>query len=248
MCCTAAPGLWDALRGTGHRRELDELLDQPHPDPHALAQNLWHLRLLNRWLGWTAAVAHDLNRLMERCGLREATVLDIATGSADIPHYLVRTAARQGRRITAIASDISGTVLAQARSLVAGDGVALVQHTGTALPFRDATVDFVLCNLAAHHFGPEALRCVLAEMWRVARYGVLVSDLSRSRGNYLAARLMALVLHNPLTAHDGPVSVLRAYTPDELRALADAAGLERPRVHGRFPARMTLIAEKGGWA
>jgi ubiquinone/menaquinone biosynthesis C-methylase UbiE len=237
--------LWDALRGAGRRRELHELLDRPDVDPGVLAGNLGDLRLMNRWLGWAAAVRRDLDVLMARRALRSATVLDIATGSADIPRHIVVAASRRQRRVTAIASDVSAAVLAQARAADPAARVALVQHDGAALPFRDAAVDFVLCNLAAHHFAPETLARVLAEMWRVARCGVLVSDLTRGRWSYLGARLVALLLHNPLTAHDGPVSVLRAYTPEELRSLARGAGLERVRVRRRFPARMTLTAEKG---
>lgn len=244
----AAPGLLDALRGAARRRDLGELLDLPLHDPHDLAENLRHLRLMNRWFGWSAAVRRDLEALMDHRGLAAATLLDIATGTADIPRHLVRASARRGRRITAIASDVSPAVLAQARASGAAEGLALIRHDGTALPFRDGAVDFVTCNLAAHHFRPDDLRRALGEMWRVARHGVLVSDLTRGRGSYLGARLMALLLRNPLTAHDGPVSVLRAYTPDELRALARAAGLERVRVRRFFPARMTLIAEKGAAA
>jgi ubiquinone/menaquinone biosynthesis C-methylase UbiE len=252
---TPAPGLWDALRGAGGRRELDELLDLPCADPRELAGNLRHLRLLNRTLGWSAAVWRDLDALMRRSGLTTATVLDIATGSADIPRDLVRRAAVRGRHVTAIASDVSAQVLAQARehgtpavAPVRHDGsraIALVQHDGAMLPFRDGAVDIGLCCLAAHHFAPHTLTRVLAELWRVARHGVIVSDLTRGRIDYLLARLMALALRNRLTSHDGPVSVLRAYTPHELWGLARTAGLERVRVRTAFPARMTLVAEKG---
>jgi SAM-dependent methyltransferase len=237
----AAPGLWDALRGAGQRRELVELLDLPGNDPQSLHQNLAHLRLLNRWMGWSAAVDRDLVWLMRRHGLRSATVLDIATGSADIPRELARRAARRRQRLAIIATDVSKQVLVCGR----GAGLELVQHDGTSLPFRDASADYVLCNLAAHHFPPHALRDALAEMWRVARHAVLVSDLTRGRFNYVLARLMALVLRNPLTSHDGPVSVLRAYTPQELRTLGCEAGLRQMRVRTFFPARMGLIAEKG---
>jgi hypothetical protein len=56
---------------------------------------------------------------------------------------------------------------------------------------------------------------------------------------------MALVLRNRLTAHDGPVSVLRAYTRPELRALAGRAGLEHVLFH-KAPFRMTMTASKAG--
>ena len=243
---THTPGLWDALRGAGARRELEEILDRPDPDRRALAGNLRDLRLLNRVLGWSGAVWRDVESLMRRRNLTSATVLDVATGSADIPREIARRAVRQRLQVRLVASDVSAAVLAEARtSGAAASGVALVQHDGAALPFRDGTFDFGLCCLAAHHFPPTVLSCVFAELWRVTRHGVIVSDLTRGRAEYLAARLMALVLRNPLTSHDGPVSVLRAYTPAELHGIAVAAGLERVRVRRVVPSRMRLIAEKG---
>lgn len=241
----AAPGFWDAVRGAGARRDLLELLDHPAVDARALAGNLHDLRLLNRTLGWSALVWREVDALMRRHELAEATVLDVATGSADIPRAIVRRARGSGRAVRVIASDVSRPVLREARrTRHAADAVALVQHDGALLPFRDGAVDVALCCLAAHHFSPPTLMRVLTELWRVARRAVLMSDLRRSRDGYVLARLMALVLRNPLTAHDGPVSVLRAYTPAELCSLARSAGLERVRVRTSFPARMTLIAEK----
>jgi ubiquinone/menaquinone biosynthesis C-methylase UbiE len=128
---------------------------------------------------------------------------------------------------------------------VHGWPVQLLQHDARSIPLRDGSVDIVTCCLAAHHLDPPGVHALLTEMWRVARHAVLVSDLARGPLAYLGARLLALVLRNPLTAHDGPVSVLRAYTPAELRRLAVEAGLARVRVRTHPPARMTLIAEKG---
>jgi hypothetical protein len=44
--------------------------------------------------------------------------------------------------------------------------------------------------------------------------------------------------------HDGPVSVRAAYTPDELRALAQAAGLQGARVRRQAPWRMVLTWQR----
>jgi hypothetical protein len=81
-------------------------------------------------------------------------------------------------------------------------------------------------------------------MWRVARRGLVVSDLERGRLAYVAARTMALVLRNRLTSHDGPVSVLRAYTALELRRVARTAGLRGVTASRRFPFRVILVARK----
>jgi ubiquinone/menaquinone biosynthesis C-methylase UbiE len=172
-----------------------------------------------------------------------ATLLDIATGSGDVPRSLERRAARQGIHLTLIGSDVNTGVLDDARQQP-GPPIVLVRHDATALPFADDSVDVVSICLAAHHLDPPALAAALAEAWRVSRRAVIVSDLERGRMAYVAARAMALVLRNPLTSHDGPVSVLRAYTAHEIAAIARRAGLRQIRVRRHVPFRMMLVARK----
>ena len=45
---------------------------------------------------------------------------------------------------------------------------------------------------------------------------------------WLATRVLA---RNRMSRHDGPLSVLRAYTPQEVRALCARAGLAGVRIH-----------------
>ena len=100
----------------------------------------------------------------------------------------------------------------------------LARADGRELPWTDGAFEIVSCCLALHHFPPVEAARVLREMWRVASGGIVVTDLTRSYpayvGTWLATRTVA---SNVLTRHDGPLSVLRAYTPQEMRELAAAA-------------------------
>ena len=70
-------------------------------------------------------------------------------------------------------------------------------------------------------------------MHRVARVGFIVNDLRRSRTGHLAAWVAArLTTRNRLTRNDAPLSVLRAYTPDELAGLACEEEVESRLVIG----------------
>jgi len=79
-------------------------------------------------------------------------------------------------------------------------------------------------------------------MDRAARLGVVVNDLVRGRVAYAAVWLATrLLARSPMSRHDGPLSVLRAYTPAEVRGLVVAAGLDGVRVR-RHPFRLRLCA------
>ena len=115
------------------------------------------------------------------------------------------------------------------------------------LPYADGAFDFALCSTALHHFDArDQLLRVLGELNRVAGIGGIINDLRRSRPALIGANLLAATFWrtHPVTRHDGPLSVRRAFTPAELDDLARAAGLPGARVHAHVPFRVALVWEK----
>jgi ubiquinone/menaquinone biosynthesis C-methylase UbiE len=115
------------------------------------------------------------------------------------------------------------------------------------LPWSDGAFDVVSCCLALHHFtSVDAVRA-LREMWRVASSAIVVTDLTRSYAAYIGTWLATrTVASNVLTKHDGPLSVLRAYSPQEMGELAAAAGISPVTVQAYPLFRQVLIGWKDG--
>jgi ubiquinone/menaquinone biosynthesis C-methylase UbiE len=202
------------------RAEADELLDSGSLTPAEVAANLADLARLNRLPGGADASVAAIGRL----GVgRDATVLDVGTGEADLPIAF----AGRGWKTTAV--DTNPQVLAVARR--AAEPHALVDvraadaHT---LPFPDDAFDVAHCSLLIHHLAPAEAVVVLREMRRVARLGVVVNDLRRGLFPLAATAVSAVVLgRSRVTRIDGTRSARRAYTLDELDDLLAAAGLRR---------------------
>lgn len=230
------------------RRGDAELIDEPSLHIGELGGSLADVRGVNRLLGGTAAALAFLGDRSELRPGASATLLDVGTGSADIPLAMAGWAKRRGVDLRVTATDLNPEMLDVARSHVRGRGnLDLRVADALALPFADRSYDYVMCNMMLHHLDPpDALR-TLRELWRVASRAILVSDIRRGRPGYWGARLwFALTTRNPLTTHDGPLSVLRAYTVEELRALGVQAGLERVLVRPRPVNRLELRAEREG--
>jgi len=169
-------------------------------------------------------------------------ILDVATGGADIPVFMIEHLRSKGVAATCVAVDRSPRVLSIANeSLALRPDVQLVAADATDLPFADGSFDLATIVLALHHFDGEAAVTVLRELARVAR-SVIVNDLRRSRIAWAFARVVfPLFTNNPFTLVDGPTSVLRAYTPQEARELARAAGWTSIAVR-KYPGyRMALV-------
>jgi ubiquinone/menaquinone biosynthesis C-methylase UbiE len=132
-------------------------------------------------------------------------------------------------------------MLALARRTAGGDpALSFVRADGGALPFADGAFDVVICTLALHHFDPGDALALLRELRRVARVTPVVCDLRRSELAFVATWLWSRTSRNRLTRHDAPLSVRRAYTPDEALALARAAGWRVPQARREPFFRMTL--------
>ncbi|MBB4634150.1 methyltransferase domain-containing protein [Longimicrobium terrae] len=221
-----------------------ERMDEPGQDAAELARSLADLRGVNRWLGGTRVVLHHLRALVDAEPPRRWRILDVATGSADIPLAIARWARARGTRVEIVATDLHPTTLAVARERVAGiPDVRAEAADALALPYKDGAFDVVICSTALHHFDdPADVAAVLREMGRVGRVGGIVNDLRRSRPALLGANLLAATVWrtHPVTRHDGPLSVRRAFTPAELMDAARAAGLAGARVHTHAPFRVAL--------
>ncbi|MGH7507457.1 MAG: methyltransferase, partial [Longimicrobiales bacterium] len=90
-----------------------ELLDEPIHEPAVLAQSLDQLAAVNRWLGGTRAVLRPLMPLLRAAG--GGHVLDVGTGSADVPRAIIRTARRERLDVRVTACDLHAQTVALAR-------------------------------------------------------------------------------------------------------------------------------------
>ena len=223
------------------RADLSELLDGPLQADGDLAGNLRDLAQINRWTGGNFLYQRALGRLLRPWPDASFSLLDVGGGRGDGVARMVTWATRRRQECRGILLDRSTPIL----HLASGQrhiGVRVLQGDGCHLPLRDRSVDVAGCSLLLHHFSPEQAVVLLREMARVARIGVIIDDLLRSRVGYLGARLMgALLTTNRLTRHDGQLSVRRAYRRLELAALLRRAGI-RPICQLTIPGYRSVMA------
>lgn len=227
------------------RSDQPELLDQGAGSSADVEANLTEMWRLNRAFGGVSALTRHLFTILKRTE-QPLRLVDVGTGSAEMAIYIARWASQNQRDVNMTALDISGRNLAVARKNTAvNSDVQLVQADIRALPFAVNSVDYYISSLFLHHFSPYQIIELLHQLYNSAKRGIIMSDLVRGYTPLLAFRLVEPAFaRNYLTRQDGRLSIRRAYTPSELRTLAQAANIPNPVVFTYFPWRMTLVAEK----
>jgi SAM-dependent methyltransferase len=169
------------------------------------------------------------------------TVLDVATGGGDIPRWLAR---RKALNVELVAADLHPQMLQLARRWSDGLPIRFLRCDARRLPFRDRSVEFVLCSQMLHHLTEADAVGALREMGRVTRRRLIVHDLRRSRLALVLIWLVTRFSRNRLTRYDSPTSFERAFTPSELEGFAREAELDRHgcfRVYRHLYFRMALV-------
>lgn len=236
------------LTSLAPRRNEPELMDRPSIDPDDLRAGLMGIERLNRLFGGTALIVSELHRLVKRRRLSgTVSILDAGTGGADIPRALVRSAHKRGVRVKIVACDRHQQILDAAAAFSSEfPQISFVRDDILReSSFPPASFDFAICSLMAHHLSAKQTILLFKRLERVSRHGFVLSDLERSRwacaGVWLGTRLFS---RSRLARNDGPLSVLRSYTLEELTELARRAGLRGLHIF-RYPLfRIAVVQEK----
>ena len=183
-----------------------EMMDLPGQPRLLLEEDLRNLRIINRYLGGSRTVLRGLRRLVEEQKILRFSLLDVGTGSGDIPARITDWAQQRGIKTSIVAIEPEPVTARVAATLTnppfipllqrgkEGDfrrcGILVVRGDGYAPPFRAASFDFVLASQLLHHFSEEKIIALLRTWSQLARRAIVISDLVRHPVAYYGIRML----------------------------------------------------------
>jgi len=207
-----------------------EFLDAPDAADRLVAHSHGYMRWVNRYWGGTRAVcrlvaeelAHKPNAAGAPAG-RPLRVLDLGSGSADIPLVVSRWARTRGRIVefTCLERSPHAVRIAQERVARAADPHVHILEADALEYQPDKPYDWAVGSMFFHHLTDAQILALVAHLRGFVRRGVFLNDLRRSALTY-AGCLMTAPLLSAGVRHDALLSIRRGFRPKELENLLGA--------------------------
>lgn len=219
------------------RKIIPEMLDQDLGSPEEVGASLIDLRHINDWFGGTRTTVALLRKIASTRRTHKLSLLEVGSGAGDLPLTAQRLLASSG-------IELQVTLLDRMWSHLPSNGVTSISADALALPFRESAFDVVSCSLFAHHFEPEEVRQFVREGLRVCRTAVLINDLIRSPIHLALVYAGLPLFRSPITWHDAPASVRRAYTRGEMTEMLENVTGARLEISRHYLYRMGVLVWK----
>lgn len=219
------------------RTIVPERLDSDSGSARQIETALVDLRHINRWFGGVGTTVTLVRQIASEQSLRQLSLLEVGAGSGDVPLAARRELAKLGLNLDVVLLD-------RMTSHLRRNEVPAVCADALHLPFREDAFDLVSCSLFAHHLEPDELKRFVTDALRVCRCAVLINDLIRSRVHLGLVRAGLPLFRSPITWHDAPASVRRAYTVEEMRDILCDVQAQRLNFSRHYLYRMGVVAWK----
>ena len=229
------------------RKLIPKLMDDPAADRSELARAMAYLRGMNLRSGRTRALVSYLQRQAPGWPKDQPIrLIDVGTGSADIPLAAVNWAKQTGHELHVTGIDVHATILDIAREFI-GDQIKIKLVTANALRLMDhfepGSFDYAHAGMFLHHLCDIEVMTVLRIMDRLSTRAVIWNDQLRGVAGQIGVRLLTLGAPK-MVKHDEVVSVAMGFTRREAIALARRADLKKLTYRSHLLQRFTLISEK----
>lgn len=223
---------------------VPERMDDPTLSEREHIRALRGLRRINHWTGNARAAWLAIREVAQANDEQPLSVLDVATGAADVPTQIYRYAAAHHVRLAIDACDVSSSALSFAQeSLPKQTPINFYPLDITSDPIPEQ-YDVVMCTTFLHHLATSDAKEALLKMRQAARRRVIIVDLERGRLNWLLVWIACHIFsRSPVVHFDGPQSVRAAFTLNEMEQFAEEVGFRQYRLQRRWPCRFVFVGD-----
>jgi len=197
-----------------------ELMDDHTLDNKHLYVTLKHFSLINRlFSGTTSLFRRFIFQDIKRRSLKSVTIMDIGAGGGDFARYCVSFFKKQSIDANVICLDNDPRVISYLKTSCKNyPSIKIIHGSALELDRIQGDIDYCITNNVLHHFDDIIVPLFIAQMYKRARYGILINDLARTAFAYVGFKVFAgLFFRAGFTIKDGLLSIRKGFTIEEFQ-------------------------------
>jgi 2-polyprenyl-3-methyl-5-hydroxy-6-metoxy-1,4-benzoquinol methylase len=221
-----------------------EIMDDLNCAGPVVDQTLRELEIINRLLGGNGVTVNGVRQLLNRTIPRkEFSIADLGCGGGDMLKRVASWGARHKIILHLFGIDANSNIIEFAKKNTAAYSNIRYQAVDIfSNEFKQQKFDVITATLFTHHFSNDQLVELLGAIKKQAHIGIVINDIHRHWFAFYAIRILTRFLSkSAMVKFDAPLSVLRAFTRQDLEAILNRAGITSYSLHWRWAFRWQLI-------
>ncbi|MFD2035878.1 methyltransferase domain-containing protein [Belliella marina] len=220
-----------------------EIMDDLEFEGPVLDQSLKELRTINKFLGGNKVTTSGLEYIVKKFPQDCYSIADIGCGGGDMIRVMSDWAKKKNHTCKFIGIDANPNTIEFARERLKDlDGVALKTENVFDESFEEDQVDIITCTLFTHHFTDDELIRLFGSFKKKAKLGIIINDLHRHRVAYFSIKLLTKIFSkSPMVQNDGPLSVLRGFSRNDLNKTLSLSGIKNAKIKWFWAFRWQVV-------
>jgi len=228
------------------RSEGIEIMDNLQCSGEVVDQTLRELEVINTWLGGNQVTMNGLEKLLTSIpASKEITIVDVGCGGGDMLRLIDQWAKKKNKKVKLIGIDANPNIIAFAKNNLKDSPHIEFKAIDIFLPeFQSIHCDIVIGTLFFHHFDQTQLSTFFGELKKQVRIGIVINDIHRHPLAYYSIKILtSLFSKSAMVKFDAPLSVLRAFTKNELKEILDGATIKNYTIQWKWAFRWQAIIQ-----
>lgn len=226
------------------RSEQVEIMDDLLCSGKVVDQTLKELDNINKWLGGNEVTIHALNQLLKKRSKNKIiSIVDLGCGSGEMLKLIQHWSKKNNYILSLTGIDANPGIVNYAKNhLKDYPAIEFLSMNIFEESFWNNKYDVVVSTLFFHHFTSKQLIEFFKQLKNHVGIGIIINDIHRHWFAYHSIRLITRFFsRSPMVKYDAPLSVLRAFTRNELKIILSGAGISNYQIRWRWAFRWQVI-------
>ncbi|CAN5192403.1 class I SAM-dependent methyltransferase [soil metagenome] len=228
-----------------NRSSKIEIMDDLNCDGEVVDQTLHELEFINRWLGGNAVTLEGVKHLVKD-EKETLTIVDLGCGGGDMLKLLANWGRKSGQTLRLIGIDANPNIIEFAKdNCKTYPEISFETLNIFSEDFQTRRYDIVMGTLFYHHFTQDELVNFFSKLKLQVRIGIIINDIHRHWLAFHSIRLLTKFFSkSSMVRFDAPLSVLRAFTHQEMTDILTLSDLAPYSLKWRWAFRWLAIYNK----